>query len=224
MRYVGIDFSINSPAVCEYSDGEYNFTSFTNMDPVRLRKKKIADSLIIYKTLLDDSPIDLNWYQRHASEKNYQLDQMFKIVDSNDMALMITNSIKPFSNELFIGLEGYSYASKGNSFIELISFNSVLRNYLLNNYLLTECTRLNISIFSPSEVKKLAGKGNANKNDMYGYFLKSKDEELLNSRFFKWVVENSSILLNKDGSIKKPIDDLVDAYYICKKLREFTSA
>jgi len=220
MRYVGIDFSINSPGICEFSNNTYNFTSFTNMDPARLHKKKIADSLLIYKKLVDDSPIDLNWYQRHPSEKIYHLDQMYKMIDANNMAQSISSSIKPFTNELFIGLEGYSYASKGNSFIELISFNSVLRNYLLNNFLLTECTELNITVFSPSEVKKHAGKGNANKNDMFKYFLETKDEELLNSKFYKWILENMLLIFNKDGSVKKPIDDLIDAYFICKKLRD----
>jgi hypothetical protein len=73
---------------------------------------------------------------------------------------------------------------------------------------------------SPSQVKKKAGKGNANKLDMLNFFLRSGDPILLREDFWVFSNSQSSSLIQK-GKIVKPIDDLVDAYFICNALLEY---
>ena len=68
-----------------------------------------------------------------------------------------------------------------------------------------------ISFFQPSHVKKLAGKGNANKFFMINAFQEDvlNDKDLRNTELWNWIN-------NKDYSkkIPKPIDDIVDSYFI----------
>jgi hypothetical protein len=69
----------------------------------------------------------------------------------------------------------------------------------------------NLSIYQPSHVKKLAGKGNANKFYMIKAFQDNvlNDKNLKRSLFWKWIKDKD---FSKD--IPKPVDDIIDAYFI----------
>jgi hypothetical protein len=110
-----------------------------------------------------------------------------------------------------IALEGFSYGSTGNSFIDIIQYNTFLRSSLLNVYGADK-----IYIMQPSHVKKLAGKGNANKHYMVNAFQSNilDDQSLEDTTLWNW-------LKDKDYSekIPKPIDDLVDSYFILNAIK-----
>jgi hypothetical protein len=112
------------------------------------------------------------------------------------------------ATNVHVSLEGFSYGSTGNSFIDIVQYNSFLRSALLEIY-----GSEKISIFQPSHVKKLAGKGNANKHFMIKAFQDDvlNDEDLRKTKLWKYVQ-------GKDFSekIPKPLDDLVDSYFILK--------
>jgi hypothetical protein len=221
--YIGIDFSINSPSICIF-DKEYKFVSFTNTQGKDVFKKMPA-AYSFHNELLEEKCIDWQQFNRRKRDENYSLDQFQKIQDADTLAKQIRDLIKsnnPDNKNIIIGIEGYSYGSKGNAAIDLIQFNSTMRNILYNEFY-NPALPNNIAVFSPSQIKSHAGKGNANKVLMYQYFVDDvcSDKELIMSNLYK-KMEKIKIEPNKKGEIEipKPIDDIVDAYFICNMLRE----
>ncbi len=202
---VGIDFSISSPGVCVQTH-DLQFISFYNIENKNFKKSHPKD-YEIHNIILGLNDVNVVHFNRRKRNEEYSLDQIQKIEDSFALANLINYQIPKNS---LISLEGYSYGSKGNSFIDLISFNSVLRNHLwLNKHV--------ISIFTPSQVKMKAGKGNLNKKGMFLSFIENRLEDplLSTSEFWKWCVDEKDRC--KDD-ILKPIDDLIDAYWLVKLL------
>lgn len=98
-----------------------------------------------------------------------------------------------------VGLEGYSYSSSGRIF-------HIAENTGILKYKLYEMS-IPVTIFPPSEIKKFAtGKGNADKEKMYDSFLGETLTDL------------KAILNYSKEKIDSPLADIVDSYYICKKL------
>lgn len=209
MIYIGIDFSLNSTSIVIKTNVAMFFISLVNT--LQWLNIKPVKALSIHKQINELTNTTVIPFTRNKPSKDYNIDQQNKIKDANTLSNLIFNTIKPYisnKNEpVHIAIEGFSYASKGNSFIDLILFNSTVRNKFYNEgYLL--------NVYSPSEIKKQTGKGNANKVSMFNSFVK----ENINEPFHNFCKLNQDTLLCND-SIVKPIDDLVDAYYICKLLQ-----
>lgn len=98
-----------------------------------------------------------------------------------------------------IAIEGYSYGSSGKIFH--IAENTGILKYKLHQM------SIPVTIYPPTEVKKFAtGKGNSDKTKMYEFFL---NETLIDLK--------KTLGYNKE-KIDSPIADIVDSFYICKKL------
>lgn len=212
--FVGIDFSINSPAVCVFDTHAetYKFYSFVN-DGGRSIKKPLPPGMGLYNEL---PGVTIERFTRSKNLKNYEDDQFQKIQDAEALACMV-GSIFDFENKsVCYGLEGFSYGSKGNSFIDLIMFNSVLRYAIYKN--LKEGDEF--KVMSPSYIKKNAGKGNANKNEMFDFFLKLQEPSVQRNAFWNFCSTQSPSLIDKNDKLLKPVDDLVDSYFILDSLRK----
>ena len=96
-----------------------------------------------------------------------------------------------------VHLEGYSFGSKGQVFN--LAENCGVLKYLLDSL------DIELKIIAPSELKKFAtGKGNVNKIVMYDAYSKQND-----------AVDFKSLFPSKNPEkLTKPIDDLVDAYWL----------
>ena len=210
---VGIDFSLNSPAMTiQYDSGMYKFFSFFNYGNdnfwERSKNGKMQKAFSIHKELDDLDYAEIHPYNRGVKSKEFLLREREKLTDANFISGLIINILKNenVSENYHISLEGFSYGSKGNSFIDMIQYNTFLRHKLLNEFDINK-----ISFFQPSHVKKLAGKGNANKFYMVKAFQEDvlNDKELRNTKLWNWIKD-------KDYSekIPKPIDDIVDSYFI----------
>jgi hypothetical protein len=100
-----------------------------------------------------------------------------------------------------VALEGYAYSASGKVFH--IAENTGILKYKL--YQLS----IPVTIIPPTEVKKFAtGKGNADKNAMYDSWLKETGVDL------------KGLLTPKRQESVSPVSDIVDSYYICKKMYE----
>lgn len=212
MTNIGIDFSLNSPGICiRENTGNIKFISFFN-NSGRSKLKPTLKSHKIHYELEGLNAIELYEYDRGFKSKDFLLRERQKIVDAENIASIITEYILEnyIHDDIHIGLEGFSYGSKGNSFIDMVQYNSFLRNKLYENF-----GDDSIFIFQPSHVKKNAGKGNANKNLMVEYFQKDvlNDIELRKTKFWNWIKEKDI-----PKNIPKPIDDLCDSYFIMKSL------
>ena len=214
MTYIGIDFSLNSPAVCTQDNkGKYKFISFFNFGNRLWDGEKIPKAFSVHKELSDNNTILAIPYNREVSSKDFLTRERQKLDDGAAIAELMSNILITFhgTQNVTIGLEGFSYGSKGNSFIDIVQYNTFLRNAILQAY-----GSEKINVYQPSHVKKLAGKGNANKHYMVKAFQDDvlNDKDLRDTKFWKWCK-------GKDFSekIPKPIDDLVDSYFILKSIQ-----
>ncbi len=183
MVSAGIDYSINYPSVVINDNGVFRFISFERKD---LSKKYLFD---IVHHIIEKYPDTLE--------------------DSIRLNKLIIHVLQQYGVEL-VKIEGFSYMSSGSSYIDLISYQSILR------YMLFE-SGIKLEIYSPKTVKKTAGKGNYNKMEMFDAFL----NENLDDDFYKNVLkfQNEIRKSNKEGTvtdIKKPYQDLIDAYWVLK--------
>lgn len=217
MIYTGIDFSLNSPGTCTQDHkGNYTFITFFNYGN-RIwdeEGRKIPKAFSIHKELMDNKTILGFPYYRQVKDKDFLLREREKLIDGQNISQLISNLlITLYGTENHkIALEGFSYGSKGNSFIDIVQYNTFLRNEIVNAWGVES-----ISIYQPSHVKKSAGKGNANKHYMVKAFQDDvfNDKDLRKTKLWKWTQ-------GKDFSekIPKPIDDLVDAYFILNANKE----
>lgn len=202
--HIGIDFSINSPGICIRAD-QLSFVGFYN-DQGKFPAKD-PKGYLVHREISALPNVSILHFNRRRKHDDYCIDQAQKIEDSHTLATLISSQVPEGAP---VGLEGYSYGSKGNSFIDLIAFNSVLRNRLwLDGH--------KVSVYTPSQVKTCAGKGNLNKQGMLLAFIenRSSDELLAGSALWNWCVERRDLVL---GEIPKPLDDLVDSYWISRLL------
>ena len=152
-------------------------------------------------------------YNRKVGSKDFLENQREKLIDGKTIAELIVNYLVAMygTSSVNVALEGFSYGSTGNSFIDIIQYNTFLRSLLLNAYRAN-----NIYIVQPSHVKKLAGKGNANKHFMAKAFQDDvlNDEHLRKTKLWNWCKD-------KDFSekIPKPIDDMIDSYFIVNTIK-----
>ena len=229
--YIGIDFSINSPGICINLNGTYKFISFYNNpklnEDISLKKKtKRIHKESLHEILTNQNIIELIPYKRFLCKDSYSENQIIKLEDSIFIANLINqkiyeevfqysinSKIKYENLNLHIGIEGFSYSSNGQAFIDLISYATILRFKLYMQFLFVKTNSLNI--YAPSEIKKFIGKGNYNKFDIFNVFLKETDENLLNTKLFKFISENKNLCLKKE-IVNKPIDDLLDSFYIMR--------
>ena len=211
---VGIDFSLNSPSITiKYvfeNEEHYQFCSFFNTDGREWLMKDIK-AFKNHKALNNNTDVYMMPYERKITASDYTEKESQKIADAQQLSQLIVNYIKAFINEtnlkltnIKVAIEGFSYGSKGAAYNDLIMYNSFLRKELL-----TLTTADNIFVFSPKHAKKLAGNGNADKIYMINAFVenKLKDSLIKKTDLFKYC---SSL----DMKNLKPVDDLIDSYFI----------
>ena len=217
MIYTDIDFSLNSPGTCTQDHkGKYTFITFFNYGN-RIwdeEGRKIPKAFSVHKELMDNKTILGFPYYRQVKDKDFLLREREKLTDGQNIAELISNILITLygTDSHKIALEGFSYGSKGNSFIDIVQYNTFLRNEIVNAWGVK-----NISIYQPSHVKKLAGKGNANKHYMVKAFQDDvfNDKNLRKTDLWKWTQDKDFT-----EKIPKPIDDLVDAYFILNANKE----
>jgi hypothetical protein len=190
---IGIDFSINSTAVClKTEDGIRLFSFVPNY-------KKTLSAFKIHEEISE--VVDVVSYKKDPSSKDPIEDQAIKLSNADVLSYTIIRTIKPFVTEIpDIRIEGFSFGSKGNSFIDLITYNTFLKTKLILEW--GHC----ISVVSPKTVKKMyTGNGNASKVDMVKKYL-----ELGSGNFYE-KLKSLNLKLEENSTIPKPIDDLVDS-------------
>ena len=191
--------SKNSPGVC-INDGEsIKFKSFYRGKP----SKKESTNFNLFESK-DDLFVHYNSNKR-PSKMEYIEQERWNINDAIQAANNIVNNLP--DGDYKIGLEGFSYGSKGNAGLDIAGYAYVLRTLLINKY-----GSDNLFIFAPSEIKKIAGKGNANKVLMYDFFKNETCEILAKNSLFKAIQEGTI------DENEKPIDDIIDSYWIHKTL------
>ena len=208
MSLISIDFSINSTALCiQHKDGLEWFNFVSNYNPSR-------KAFSVHKELSESSSnVHIIGYERDKpKDLPYSEEQSWKINNANHLSYIILNAIAPYVDEESVfAFEGYSYGSKGNSFIDLITYNTFLKSKIVR------ICQNDIRVLAPKSVKKdFTDNGNAGKPMMMNSFISRKDDLLKND-----AVHNYCCSVGDFGEkVPKPLDDMVDAFAILKYLEQ----
>jgi hypothetical protein len=205
MVIVGIDMSKNSPGVCVRRDSFLEFHSFIRGKESGKLSKKDEDHFC----LLEQAGVRIHSYNfSQPSNMEYSDSETWKAEDASRYAEWIVSHLPEDID--FVGIEGFSYGSAGNSFIDIVGYGYAVRMALVKKY-----GSAKFSVFSPGNVKKTAGKGNANKEAIMQFFLNSESEDLRGNSLWK------DLKAEKIDRTKKPVDDICDSYYVQECTKNF---
>ena len=124
------------------------------------------------------------------SEWNEDMERYQSIAD---WAIDILKDVKQ------VALEGYAYSATGKVF-HIAENTGVLKYKLFQE-------GIPVTIMPPTEVKKFgSGKGNADKAMMHQAFIKETGIDL------------KTLMTPDKKDVTSPVSDVVDAYFICKKM------
>jgi len=203
MTIIGIDFSLNSPSICINADNRLTFVSFFNNDGKDYLSGK-SKKFDLHRELYNNNLVTMIPYTRCIDKFSYVSEQKSKMQDAINLAKLIVDYLSNYKDDVKIGIEGFSYQSSGQAFIDLIIYNSFLRKELVDKFGYD-----NIFIISPTEGKKnFSGKGNANKEVMINSFLSNyvNSELIEQSKLYQFYKDKKIDFKNI-----KPLDDLVDS-------------
>lgn len=212
--FVGIDFSINYPAIVikNYQEKKLDYLAFFRNNKLSKKHLKIIEIL----NELEEYH-SFNLPERNIIDKttDYSNKEKIKSFDCNKISQFIPLVLSLYLNEvksknINIAIEGFSFASRGSANNELIGYQYVLRNEFIKR-------GWNFEVFAPMTIKKTAGKGNFNKNEMIEAFLNNttNDEELTKSNLIKKIKENEKFFKTKT-KWQKPVEDIIDAYWVMR--------
>jgi len=207
MNYLAIDYSLNSPGICLYNDKSkrYHFISYMKPGTGTKKDQILQEEMSLLKDLTLVSQPDF------TKEHEFSSVELSKIKRYDRMADDIINLVlqDSFSGEPFIiAFEGTSYGSKmgTNNMIDMAAGAAILKLKLLKTLKPED-----LMTIAPTSIKKFAGKGNMNKSQLFEAFLENRieDKNLEKSPLYSWIKQQEF-----GKKIPKPLDDLVDAFFL----------
>lgn len=207
MTPAGIDFSLNSPAICIQTRTGLSWISLYHLD--RDPALPTLKAFKLHEELTGLKAITAVRYARQVSSKGFLERERQKMMDAEKLAHLITDQLQSHKVSS-VAIEGFSYGSKGNSFIDMVVYNAFLRQTMIKRFGIE-----NFHVFTPSAVKKLAGKGNCNKLYMFEAFKRDQlnDPDLRDSILWQWSQDKEF-----SREVPKPLDDLIDSYFVMRSL------
>jgi len=232
MIFIGLDVSKISTALCIENDNVISLFSYTTKKDNNIWIKNTKD-FINYRNIT----------YNYGEEKDYSKSEILKLDEFDKITDLIINDIfdnVKNSDQAKIGIEGYSYGSKGPIF-DLIEFTTILKHKLLkkmNMYsniqiispltLKTECCKMvytpRIEMKGVRVIKQVLhyenDKGKEatkfDKWDMFHAYIKSD----INMKLKDWCIENYESI-TKVKEVFKPLDDCIDSIILMKVIKKY---
>lgn len=227
MNFISIDPSIKSTAIVI---NETHFINFPNKELIFTKKGELTKWFDLAQKIVEYIPVEYA-----TTDKSYSDTEMDKLVAFDLISQLIVDSIVKYcdlSLLTYVGIEGYSYNSEAGNLADLASFSAILRNKLYF------AVSKNITVFSPKEVKSGAAKltyppiplnkketkfiwrnndgipgGNFDKPEILQSIL---DNNSYTNKYVDFIKSNVDFTTMK--IVKKPFDDMNDAFIIYKML------
>jgi len=206
MPILGIDFSLTSTAVTLKNSTEYVFYTFARENVVKadcatsLKNAGVAVHLVPPEAALPKKAT-IAARERSSLEDAYVL--INKIVDQFKY---LHDPITAY------GIEGFSFGSTGNRLAQIAGYQWALRWEMRNLGMTSD----NFWVFSPMTIKALAGNGHFKKEQMIEAFVNSDDPLLQENPFWLALKNNPEQFQTKRGNWLKPIDDIIDSYWVLR--------
>jgi len=203
LNLVAIDYSINSPGICLLKDGVPHYISYIKPKSGTKKQQALQEEM----NLLNDVTLI------NQPEPNVDKQEMTRVLRHRTIAEGVCDLIAEHTNtdeEYKIYFEGSSYGTSRfgtNSLIDLASASSILKSYLIDRFNVTA-----LEVYAPTTIKKHAGKGNMKKMDMWVVYI--NDESNRESGLWNFCQQ-----FKEDKKVMKPLDDLVDAYFLMSYVR-----
>ena len=206
---LGIDFSIKSAAATLKSGDYYTFYSFARKGVIKQDAKIAFAAAGVQIVESDEEPAPSSKKATIAERERASVKDALKL---------IPNIVDRFT-EMRIdrwAIEGFSFASTGNRLAQISGYQWVLRWELIKAGLDID----SFYIYSPMTIKATAGKGNFKKEQMIDAFMQSDDPILQNCGLYKALNTNPTLFQTKRGAWLKPLDDVVDSYWIMRTVMD----
>lgn len=231
---LGIDLSLNSPGVCLMVNGKSHYISILNLRKFSKKKDLTVDNYTNEAIELLSGMENVTFVPFVREPKSpkmlYEVAQRFSLENNRALMHTIANTIdsvltiyKIDREELVVVTEGYSYGSNPNTLAEAAELGTYVRNWVCYDLLAGDLDRF--FVISGPSIKKLAGKGNMDKHQMYeAWIARNKDEgdALLGfckdnrDYFTKEKQKRVKKVMTTIKVMKTPLDDLVDAWWLCQ--------
>jgi hypothetical protein len=208
LRYLAIDFSLNSPAACFFDGKDCQWFSLTRTsDPVEKFTKKITSPYSVLGSLEDK--IHLLFLEKRSTPDDYTQRERHKMVQFDDIVSSFWGMFSHLiDDQTIVSMEGLSFSSSGNSLIDISMATALLRKRILDQVGFDR-----FFVYSPGTIKKFALKGNSKKNELYIKLIESKKSTEIETLRLQLDIYKDQ-WITKGGSVHKPIDDLVDSTWI----------
>jgi hypothetical protein len=213
MNSIGIDYSMNSVGITVRHNSNTFFYSVVNSYSLSKAKdfdinknggmsKDVLNSLDGYK-IIRRIPYTKNKENSKLVELNAWHNAL--LVGSEELSSEVMTFLNPFLKDCeFVVFENYITRNGGDTTIQIIEFTKDLKSKIYASGF------KNIKIISAPEVKMFAGGGNFTKEDMFNAFLLHHR----NSKFHDFLTKNKKLLIKNSKEIIKPVDDVIDSYFI----------
>ena len=207
-KYVGVDFSLNSPGFCildRYTCKWISLFRTTNIIHKMLEKEGSA-----FKVLSDSKLVSVNIIEKKEFSELYHKKEREKILNAiyfSDLALEL---LDPYLDEnTIVGMEGLSFGSSGNSLIDISMTTALIRAGIVK-----KINPENFYIISPSAIKKYAVKGNAKKDELYHTLLDKRKYDVRLKPLLTVLEENKDAWVKGPKKVENPCSDIIDATWI----------
>jgi hypothetical protein len=242
--YVGIDLSLTSTAIAISTTDNPNPKYFAFPSKTSFSKSKNWD----WKSnelLVDISRyVDLFFINRHTLSKddNINVRNMNHLWNCESLTNLIIKTIKDYVGDYtpedivwHIAIEHYSYGSTGDASYQIAELGGILKHKLMTMAI----PNFNMTFHPGPSLKKIAGSGNLDKWGMMQSFI--NEQEPKGCPFATYLKNNSdNVVVPRSKTVKrrvpksrkyekvkvdylmvkKPIDDVVDAYWVLRGAQE----
>jgi hypothetical protein len=207
MNFLAVDFSLNSPGICIYNDKskKYHFVSYMKPGTGTKAEQKLQEELSLLADVTLINQPDFTNTETFSSAELLKVKRYDKMAD-DIINLVLQNSFE--GDGFTIAFEGTSYGSNGgtNNMIDMAAGAAILKLKLLKTL-----NPDDIKTVAPTTIKKFAGKGNMNKLQLFDCFQRNVNEDPILAKSPLWKIVKD---LEVGKKIPKPLDDLVDAYFL----------
>jgi hypothetical protein len=204
---LGIDFSIKSTAITAQREDEYSFYTFARKGVIKEDVKAALESCGVF--VVETSEVTATGKKPTIGDRER--------ASLEDSQLLINAILESFPDPIDrFGIEGFSFASTGNRLAQISGYQWVLRWELMKKGVNPE----NFQVYSPMTVKATAGKGNFGKQEMIQAFIDCDEQSLNSNGFHQALKQSPSNFQNKKGGWLKPVDDLIDSWWVLKTLKK----
>lgn len=206
---VGIDFSIKSTAVTLITnDGTHHFYTFARKSVAKEDFFITLRNAGVHVITLNDEPPLEKTANLTAKERSSIKDALMQ---TEAIARML--STWSLTEEDSIAIEGFSFGSTGNRLAQISGYQWLLRSLIIQHCGITPDR---LWFFSPMTIKATAGKGNFKKEQMIEAFINNEVDHAFHSDLTTAPLSYQT----KRGQWLKPLDDIIDSYWIVKTLQK----